>query len=48
MYKYVEILKKMPVVRVCQYCKKTRIWSTYGLLRHIEKHHPEKIIKISK
>ena len=31
----------MPVVRVCQYCKKTAIWSTYELLKHIEKHHPE-------
>lgn len=36
----------MPVVRVCQYCKKARIWSTYGLIHHIEKHHPEATIKV--
>lgn len=31
----------MPVVRVCNYCKTAKIWSTYGLIHHIEKCHPE-------
>ena len=31
----------MPVVRVCAVCKQARMWSTYGLIHHIMKEHPE-------
>ena len=33
----------MPVVRLCPYCKRSFLKSTYEMYKHIQTHHPEKI-----